>query len=118
MAQCTPSAMRLVPTSTVIRLATARMRFCRHTEAMAKMTCCCCAGDDRLAPDTAAASNVAGRDAPAGCAFTVGHSTRPIDEFIGLLTAHGITQLIDVRTVPKSRHNPQFETHALAKSLV
>ncbi len=33
------------------------------------------------------------------------------------MTSHGITQLIDVRTVPRSRHNPQFETQALAKSL-
>ena len=82
------------------------------------MTCCCCAGDDRLAPDPAAApGDIAGRDAPAGCAFTVGHSTRPIDEFIGLLSAHGITQLVDVRTVPRSRHNPQFEADALEKSL-
>ena len=84
---------------------------------MPKMTCCCCAGDDRLAPDSSVAQGIAARDAPAGCAFTVGHSTRPIEEFIGLLVAHRITQLLDVRTVPKSRHNPQFETHALAKSL-
>jgi uncharacterized protein (DUF488 family) len=40
--------------------------------------------------------------------FTIGHSTRPIEDFIGLLHAHGVTRLVDVRTVPKSRHNPQF----------
>lgn len=49
--------------------------------------------------------------------FTIGHSTRPIDEFIGLLRANGIEQLIDIRTIPKSLHNPQFGTDALARSL-
>jgi len=49
--------------------------------------------------------------------WTIGHSTRPIDEFIALLKAHGILQFVDVRTVPKSRHNPQFNTDLLAKSL-
>lgn len=49
--------------------------------------------------------------------FTVGHSTHPIDEFIGILKAHGVRKLIDVRTVPKSRHNPQFNGDALAESV-
>lgn len=49
--------------------------------------------------------------------WTIGHSTRPIAEFIALLRAHGINLLIDVRTVPRSRHNPQFNTEALAESL-
>jgi uncharacterized protein (DUF488 family) len=49
--------------------------------------------------------------------WTIGHSTRPIDAFVGLLTAHGIQQLVDVRTVPRSRHNPQFNTDMLAASL-
>jgi len=49
--------------------------------------------------------------------WTIGHSTRPIDEFLDLLKAHGIQRLVDVRTVPKSRHNPQFNTDQLAKSL-
>jgi uncharacterized protein (DUF488 family) len=49
--------------------------------------------------------------------FTVGHSTHPIGEFIGILKAHGIRKLIDVRTVPKSRHNPQFNGDALAARL-
>src|SRR6478752_1972410 len=49
--------------------------------------------------------------------FTVGHSTRPIEEFIELLRAHGVESLVDVRTVPRSRHNPQFERDALANSL-
>lgn len=49
--------------------------------------------------------------------FTIGHSTRPIEEFIDLLQMHGITQLVDIRTIPKSRHNPQFGQEALEKSL-
>jgi len=49
--------------------------------------------------------------------WTIGHSTRPIDEFIGLLRAHQISLLVDVRTVPRSRYNPQFNTDTLAESL-
>jgi len=49
--------------------------------------------------------------------FTIGHSTRPIAEFIELLQSNGIAQLIDIRTIPKSRHNPQFNSDALAASL-
>jgi uncharacterized protein (DUF488 family) len=82
-----------------------------------RRTCCCCAGAARLRPAAGAADGIAAADAPAGCAFTIGHSTRPIDEFIGLLRSHAVTQLVDVRTVPRSRHNPQFETQALAGSL-
>jgi uncharacterized protein (DUF488 family) len=48
---------------------------------------------------------------------TIGHSTRPIDEFIEILRAHGVEQLVDIRTVPKSRHNPQFAQDALSESL-
>jgi uncharacterized protein (DUF488 family) len=40
--------------------------------------------------------------------FTVGHSTRPLAEMLELLAAHSVTLLVDVRTVPRSRHNPQF----------
>lgn len=49
--------------------------------------------------------------------FTIGHSTRPISEFIGLLHAHGVGRIIDIRTIPKSRHNPQFNADVLAASL-
>src|SRR5690348_690373 len=49
--------------------------------------------------------------------FTIGHSTRPIDEFISLLRANEIELLIDVRTIPKSRHNPQFNSDELARAL-
>lgn len=49
--------------------------------------------------------------------FTIGHSNRPIAEFIELLQTHGVKQLIDIRTIPKSRHNPQFNSEALASAL-
>ena len=49
--------------------------------------------------------------------FTVGHSTRSIEDFIALLSAHGVQQLVDVRTVPRSRHNPQFGAEQLSESL-
>jgi uncharacterized protein (DUF488 family) len=45
--------------------------------------------------------------------LTVGHSTRALDEFIALLQAHGVEQLVDVRTIPRSRHNPQFNRDTL-----
>ena len=54
---------------------------------------------------------------PPPTVWTLGHSTRPIDEFIGLLRAHQISLLVDVRTVPRSRYNPQFNTDTLAQSL-
>ncbi len=49
--------------------------------------------------------------------YTIGHSTRPIDEFIALLQTNRIQELVDVRTVPRSRHNPQYEGDALRASL-
>lgn len=49
--------------------------------------------------------------------WTVGHSTRPTSDFIALLHAHSIEQLIDVRTVPRSLHNPQFSQDQLRHSL-
>ena len=49
--------------------------------------------------------------------YTIGHSTHPIDEFVGMLKAHGVERLIDVRTVPGSRHNPQFGEHELVTSM-
>ncbi len=49
--------------------------------------------------------------------WTIGHSTRPIEAFVSLLNAYGIQQLVDVRTIPRSRHNPQFNSDALITSL-
>jgi hypothetical protein len=54
---------------------------------------------------------------PSPQVLTIGHSTRPIEEFIRLLQAHGVDCLVDVRTIPRSRHNPQFNTDALPVSL-
>jgi len=49
--------------------------------------------------------------------LTVGHSTRPLAEFIALLASHSVSRLIDVRTVPRSRHNPQFNRDTLPAAL-
>jgi uncharacterized protein (DUF488 family) len=54
---------------------------------------------------------------PKGAIFTVGHSTLPIERFLALLKIYGIEQLVDIRTMPGSRHNPQFAGDALAGSL-
>jgi uncharacterized protein (DUF488 family) len=48
---------------------------------------------------------------------TIGHSTHPIEDFIRILEAHGIGQLVDVRTIPRSRYNPQFNPEPLRDSL-
>jgi uncharacterized protein (DUF488 family) len=49
--------------------------------------------------------------------LTIGHSTRTIEEFINLLRAHGVARVVDVRTIPRSRHNPQFNADSLPRSL-
>ena len=49
--------------------------------------------------------------------LTIGHSTRSIEEFIRLLKAHGVQRVIDVRTIPRSRHNPQFSRDQLSPAL-
>jgi uncharacterized protein (DUF488 family) len=49
--------------------------------------------------------------------FTIGHSNRALDEFVRMLQAHGVEVLVDVRTIPRSRHNPQFNGDALTNSL-
>ena len=49
--------------------------------------------------------------------MTIGHSTRPVKEFIRLLKAHDVKRIVDVRTVPRSRHNPQFNRNQLSSSL-
>lgn len=49
--------------------------------------------------------------------FTVGHGTRSLEEFTRLLGAAGVEVLADIRTVPRSRHNPQFEKDSLAQTL-
>jgi len=49
--------------------------------------------------------------------MTIGHSTRTLDEFIGLLQAHAVTRVVDVRTIPRSWHNPQFNKDSLPDAL-
>ena len=50
-------------------------------------------------------------------AFTIGHSTRPIEDFLAMLAGHEISRLVDVRTIPRSRTNPQFNKDTLPASL-
>lgn len=52
-----------------------------------------------------------------GAVFTVGHSTLPADAFVALLKSYGIENLADIRTIPRSRHNPQFNGETLAADL-
>jgi uncharacterized protein (DUF488 family) len=54
---------------------------------------------------------------PSTSVLTIGHSTRTVEEFIRLLQAHAATRVADVRTIPRSLHNPQFNKASLAGSL-
>jgi uncharacterized protein (DUF488 family) len=54
---------------------------------------------------------------PSPIVLTIGHSTRMLEEFISLLQAHGVRRVVDVRTVPRSLHNPQFDKTSLPESL-
>jgi uncharacterized protein (DUF488 family) len=49
--------------------------------------------------------------------FTIGHSTRPIEAFVALLRANGVQRLVDVRSVPRSRTNPQYNKDTLPAAL-
>jgi len=49
--------------------------------------------------------------------FTIGHSTLPIEVFLKILRENGVQMIADIRTVPKSRHNPQFAQENLAPAL-
>ena len=49
--------------------------------------------------------------------LAIGHSTRPIEELVELLRSCGVATLADVRTIPRSRRNPQFSSDALARTL-
>jgi uncharacterized protein (DUF488 family) len=57
------------------------------------------------------------KEEPSPLVMTIGHSTHTLEEFIRLLQAHGGTCVVDVRTVPRSRHNPQFNKTSLPRSL-
>ncbi|MBE5727794.1 DUF488 domain-containing protein [Candidatus Parvarchaeota archaeon] len=49
--------------------------------------------------------------------FTVGHSTRDIDDFISLMKEYGVNYVVDIRTIPRSKHNPQFNSDYLKNAL-
>lgn len=52
-----------------------------------------------------------------GTVFTIGHGTRAAEDFIRLLAEHGIEKVVDIRTIPRSRHNPQFNADTLPETL-
>jgi uncharacterized protein (DUF488 family) len=56
-------------------------------------------------------------NSPAPVILTVGHSTRTFEELVAILRAHGVKRLVDVRRIPRSRHNPQFNRETLSKAL-
>lgn len=66
--------------------------------------------NDSIAPGPIAANSI-------HPIFTIGHSTRSLEEFIALLRENGVTLVADVRTVPRSRHNPQFNRDTLPDAL-
>ncbi|MEM0201970.1 MAG: DUF488 domain-containing protein, partial [Candidatus Micrarchaeaceae archaeon] len=49
--------------------------------------------------------------------FTIGYSNRGLKDFINILKSHGVTMLVDVRTIPKSRHQPDYNEKILAYRL-
>jgi uncharacterized protein (DUF488 family) len=49
--------------------------------------------------------------------LTLGHSTRPLGEFVAVLKVHSVARIIDIRTVPRSRHNAQFNRDTLPAAL-
>jgi uncharacterized protein (DUF488 family) len=49
--------------------------------------------------------------------MTIGHSTRSFAELVELLHTNGVTMLVDIRTIPRSRFNPQFNSDTLAETL-
>lgn len=49
--------------------------------------------------------------------YTLGHSTRSLDEFVALLRENSIRRVLDIRTIPRSRHNPQFNRDTLSRAL-
>jgi len=81
-------------------------------------------GKHTVPAKTAALENVgaktvaAERDANKLTVLTIGHSTRTIEEFVSMLQAHGVKRLVDVRSIPKSRRVPQFNSDALAAALL
>ncbi|MDG6901919.1 MAG: DUF488 domain-containing protein [Nitrososphaerota archaeon] len=57
------------------------------------------------------------KESKAETVYAIGHSTRSIEAFLDILRAHSVDLLVDIRTIPKSRHNPQFNSDSLKISL-
>ena len=49
--------------------------------------------------------------------YTIGHSTRTLDELVGMLLSFDVSVLADIRTIPRSRHNPQFNGDSIRSAL-
>jgi len=62
-----------------------------------------------------------GEDSPAPMRkvtiYSIGHSTMPVERLVSILQSHSVTLLVDIRRIPRSRHNPQFNSDALERSL-
>jgi len=75
-------------------------------------------GPQRLtAPANVTASGPGGGRAPVPIVWTIGHSTRPLDEFLALLAAYELEAIADVRRFPGSRRHPHFAREALSETL-
>ena len=61
---------------------------------------------------------VAHESKPVLTVFTIGHSTHALEEFIKIIEKFKIEKIVDVRTIPRSRHNPQFNKETLPTSLL
>ena len=68
-------------------------------------------------PDNPATSSLLTMKRSTQAILTVGHSTRSFEELVTILRAHGVERLIDVRTIPRSRQNPQFNREVLSNAL-
>ena len=68
-------------------------------------------------PQQAAGADATAPGPPLPVIFTIGHSTRPLADVVALLQAHRVTLLVDVRSVPRSRHNPQFNADSLSQAI-
>ena len=71
----------------------------------------------RINTKTAGLGKRMSRAEPSPIVMTIGHSTRTVEEFIDLLQRHAVSRVLDVRTMPRSRHNPQFNRVSLSRSL-
>ncbi|CAN5496453.1 DUF488 domain-containing protein [soil metagenome] len=71
----------------------------------------------RLKKTTTDVENIRAKEEPLPVVMTIGHSTRKLEEFMQILQAHEVTKVVDVRTVPRSLHNPQFNKDSFPREL-